>query len=241
MTSLTHFPTVQLPDGTTAYGGSQDWFRNPWRKLSGCAAVSATNLAAYYGIGMVPDLPAPPSDASGEGTSAKAEVFSRKYYLDHMTAMFRQHMTTGMMGFPDPDKYITEFTAYAKEHDVSVTAQKQYERASVEEAISFLRERLGFDTPVVILILNHKADELDDIRWHWMTITGYDEESGDIVVSNYGRCEHYAAATVFAPEEGNQVYLISFDVTAADGMRPEQMERTLRGGSGLQERASSEE
>lgn len=211
MKSLIHFPEILLTDGETAYGGSQDWFRNPWRKLSGCAAVSATNLAAYYGIGMVPDLPAVSADGSGEGTAGASPLFSKQYYLDHMKAMFKEHMTTGMMGFPDPDKYITEFTAYAKEHAVTVTAQKQYERTSAEEAVSFLRERLGLDTPVVILILNHKADELDDIRWHWMTITGYDEESGEIVVSNYGRCERYAAATVFAPEEGNQVYLISFD------------------------------
>ena len=55
MTELSYFPNVMLHDGTLAYGGSQKWFHLLWRRLSGCAAVSATNLAAYYEIGLQPE------------------------------------------------------------------------------------------------------------------------------------------------------------------------------------------
>lgn len=193
--TLSHFPIIETKDGARDFGGSQEYFAHPWRRMSGCAAVSAVNIAAFDGIGM-----------------EKKEVYTQEEYTDAMKRMFKEHMTSGMMGFPDPEKYISEYLAYAKEHGVSLSVDRQFEREDADGAVSWICAYLKKDRPVVILILNHRDDTLDDIRWHWMVITGYEPEKEEIIVSNYGKKEYYDAKRVFAPDKHNQVYLIAFEM-----------------------------
>lgn len=201
MTELSHFPRVLAPDGTVYYGGSQDWFRNKWRALSGCASVSAVNLAAFYGIGFFAD-----TVLNGEA------VFSQALYRKEMNFMFRRYMTSGMMGFPDPVKYTDRFKEFALARGYVAVPFTCDGWKTVHEAVSFTEERLKADRPVALLILGHRHKEIDDITWHWMTITGMDEGRNELVVSNYGKRETWPADVVFEVSPHNRVHLISFDI-----------------------------
>ena len=206
MMELSYFPNVMLRDGTLAYGGSQKWFHLLWRRLSGCAAVSATNLAAYYEIGMQPDTADPRGRANGN------PVYTLALFRRRMNDMFREHMTSGRMGFPDPNRYVSEFVRFAARFGVTVVPETQFDRERAADAYALIERRLAASDPVVLLILQHTAKELDDITWHWMTITGLDTETDTLIVSNYGKREMWPASVVFEKKEGNQTYLIAFDM-----------------------------
>lgn len=201
MIAIKGFPEVKLPDGTNSFGGSQKWFHHVWRKMSGCASVSATNLAAFDRIGM-----APAEMRDG------IPVYAFKAFRKQMNLMFREYMTSGMRGFPDPDLYRDRFIAYAARYGVLAEWSHLYEWQESGAPKQYIRERLLANRPVALLILMHAAKVLDDVTWHWMTITGYDEAPDEIVVSNYGKKERYGAEIVFDPAPGNQVYLQSFDL-----------------------------
>ena len=205
MIELTHFPRVLADDNSISFGGSQDWFHNKWRALSGCASVSAVNLAAFDGIGFTPDM-----------VIDSLPAYSVSLYRSEMNKMFRSYMTSGMMGFPDPDKYEERFREYAADNGVLLSSSScsGWDDTAVPEG--FIRERIGADRPVAILILDHSRREIDDITWHWMTVTGIDDGTGELIVSNYGRKERYSSSVVLEADKANRVHLLSFDIRRTD-------------------------
>ncbi|MBR2736080.1 MAG: C39 family peptidase [Firmicutes bacterium] len=193
------FPRIiKKKNGGTAYGGSQKWYRSPRQKLAGCAPTSAANLAAYYQIGVYPDR-----------MDGDVPVYEYASFLAVMKQTWK-YLTPGMRGFPYLDKYHERFLKYARKYGVrlSFSECKEWDRA--EEAAQFIRSSLERRDPVVMLILTHEAEELEDITWHWLTISGYDDMTGQVIVSNYGRRERYDSGLLFDPAEGNDVSMLSF-------------------------------
>jgi hypothetical protein len=59
-------------------------------------------------------------------------------------------------------------------------------------------------------VLTHRAPEMRDNTWHWMTISGYDDEKGMLILSNYGKKETQDAAMLLENHPENRMTLVSF-------------------------------
>lgn len=57
------------------------------------------------------------------------------------------------------------------------------------EVGEFLKKALGEDHPVLLLTWNHP---MKDFHNHWVTITGYDDATATLTVSNWGRRREYS-------------------------------------------------
>ena len=57
------------------------------------------------------------------------------------------------------------------------------------ESLEFILESINHNHPVAFLILRHPAKEFREDNWHWVTITGYDEEKHQLIWSNCGERE----------------------------------------------------
>ena len=55
--------------------------------------------------------------------------------------------------------------------------------------LEFIREGLYHGHPVALLIWRHSRKEFREDNWHWVTITGYEEEREILIWSNCGERE----------------------------------------------------
>ena len=192
MTQVHPFPVVLLDDGSAAYGGSQNWYSEFWNRKAGCAAVCASDLAAFHHLGIEP---------------ASDNTISQARFLTLMDEMFC-YMRPGMRGFPHADKFLTQFLSYAQAHGAEFCGEVIENWASAEDAFRCVRRSIADNLPLALLILGHNAPEIDENTWHWMCVTGFDPDSREILISNYSRREWMQADIVFDPSEGNEVRLV---------------------------------
>lgn len=200
---IKNFPEVRNRSGQYAYGASQHWYQTKWRRLAGCGPTTGAEMAAFYRIGIRPD----------HVTHAGTPVYQFDDMRNLMNQMF-QYMKPGSMGYPHSKEYVKAFEQFGQDHGVNVRARRVTSWKNSEEIFHWIRHSIRQDTPVVMLILQHSYQPIDDDTWHWMIITGYDKESREILISNYGHRQWMPADPVFEPKIGNVVKLISFEVGA---------------------------
>ncbi|MCI2049381.1 MAG: hypothetical protein LKJ76_06620 [Lachnospiraceae bacterium] len=198
MKELAAFPRIELETGEIAYGGSQDWFSKKWQRQAGCASVSTANIAAWYGVGVVPDR-----------SKSGVPVFKSSTYLKLMEEMFR-YMKPGPVGFPYPVKYQSRFLQFCAWHGRQFTSSEIANWGNEKDAAAFISKALENEDPVAMLLLTHRAKELSENTWHWMTITGIDRRKKEVILSNYGKREVWNAATLLEIHPKNKVTLIAF-------------------------------
>lgn len=203
LVEIRNFPEIRNHSGKFAYGGSQHWFQTKWRRMAGCAPTTGAEMAAFYRIGIRPD------HVTHEGTP----VFQLASFQKLMNEMFH-YMKPGSMGFPHSREYVKAFEAFAKDHGSLVRAKRTTSWENSEEIFKKIRHSIRHDTPVVMLILQHTYKPIENDTWHWMIITGYDKDTRDIMISNYGHRQWMPADPVFEPKIGNVVKLITFEKEA---------------------------
>lgn len=194
---LSDFPII-IDETSLYYGGSQEWYRKKWHAEAGCAATAASNLAAFYHIGISPIL-----------NASKPNTFDKGYFLRLMNLMFT-YITPHFLGFPNYRKFARKFLRYVKQHGKEAIAHLLGQWSTYEEVISFLKEALEHDNPVALLILTHQDKQFEENTWHWMTVTGIEENR--IILSNYGQRESYAAEDLFRKDRKNRIHLVWFEI-----------------------------
>ncbi len=158
------------------YGGDQHWFRHPMMKLGGCSTVCGCHLAAELALRF--DLPALYPYDSNSITKAQFNKFAKE--------MFKYIYPT-RRGMPETRLFADGFTKYAASVGTAVSYASLDGGEPVEAAESFLRKMLDGGHSVQYLLLEHAAPDIDDIEWHWFTVTGYDDTDGfDILFSTWG-------------------------------------------------------
>lgn len=200
------FPLVQEKDGKRAgYGGNQDWFPDEWQRKAGCGSTNAANMAAYYG------LRTPGMEALYEG---RRDLILKEDYLALMEEMYRR-MTPGVMGYPYPVRMGRQFAAYAKERGVALKPVAICHWKDWREGFSRIREAIDRENPVGLLILFHRAPELQEDIWHWVTVTGYglpeaEEEEPTVILSDCGDRDIYAAKVLLEVHRKNTLRMLTF-------------------------------
>ena len=200
------FPYVVNEDGqTVGYGGNQDWYPLNWQRRAGCCATNAANMAAFYGLFR------PGMEAMYTGSR---ERIGQKEYLTLMEDMYRR-MTPGVMGYPYLAKAGKRFVEYAAERGIFLKPVAHCHWQHWREAFSVIQQAIDADRPVGMLILFHRAEELKDDIWHWITVTGYTvpTEPGEkpmVIVSDCGQRGLCQADRILEVHRKNMVKLLEF-------------------------------
>ena len=103
---------------------------------------------------------------------------------------------------------------YAKDHGITLSSEQLFLPKSKEQALDFILPALKEDHPVAFLILRHPAYELREDNWHWVTITGFDEEEEKLIWSNCGECEEIDWNMLF---DTDKKYYVSVKVMDNNG------------------------
>lgn len=197
---LEGFPMVRDADENLWYGGTQDWYKKKFSRLTGCGATCAANLAAFYKLGITPDL----------GQCRNCPLYSSEQYLALMDSTL-PYIKPGLRGFPWRNKFQEKFCSFAKDHGISFTTDYLEGWSEIQTPLKFIKAEFDAGRPLALLILHHENEDLlADESWHWMTISGYDADAGKIIISSFGRKKALDVNLVFKPGKKNDVHLLSF-------------------------------
>jgi len=202
-----NFPIVYNKDRVIGYGGNQEWFLQSWKRNSGCGSTSGANLAAYYAY----NYPQMVNIYQGDLIN-----FNQNEYLRVMEEMFT-YMKPGPMGFPYIKKFGKKFVQFCKNHGISMEACVFDNYKNSDAAFNFVRESIDARQPIALLILLHRAKELREYTWHWVTITGYMEDNDNaraskIIISNYGKREVINKDMMFEVHPKNKIRMVNFRI-----------------------------
>ena len=197
-----HCPQIIKDGKTIGYGGDQEWFPGDFQRLAGCGSVTGSNIAAIYALNRE-DF----KDLYPIKDSQKAADYEQ--YLNLMQTMYR-YMKPGFMGYPLIGRFAKDFKRYAKDHGITLSSEQLFLPKSREQALDFILPALKEDHPVAFLILRHPAHELREDNWHWVTITGFDEEEEKLIWSNCGECEEIDWNMLFDTDKKYYVGIVKF-------------------------------
>lgn len=151
-----------------ALGWSQDWFRDWWMHLGGCAAVTACDvciqLARDHGLAAL--YPGDPRQV----TRAEYERFAM---------MMKPYLKPRRSGIDKLSIYLEGLTRFWQDHNVfsaravGVPGDEDWARAW-----QVVRGQIDAGFPVPFLLLHHKDKRFDDFQWHWFNLAGYDMSDG---------------------------------------------------------------
>lgn len=172
-------PHIYKDGQNIGYGGNQEWFHEQWAQRAGCASVLASNMYACY------------HDQS---------IYELDDFLKVMEEMFQQ-MTPGYMGYPYLYKFARTFVKIMDKEGYDFKPVYQKKSKNYKQAITFVLESLNEGHPVALLILHHRAEELEEDNWHWICVSGYiEKENGyDIIFSDCGERRILDAKILFDP------------------------------------------
>ncbi len=200
-----NFPVVYNNGTNIGYGGNQEWFAGSWQRKAGCASTSGANLAAYYASNF------PEMKHLYQGDT---NPFTMEEYLHSMEEMYT-YMTPGPRGFPYVKSYAKQFTKFCNERGISLEPIIMESINSTQEAYEFVKRSINNNFPVALLILHHRAKELKEDNWHWVTITGYEEDESlighsNLILSNCGMRQVVKTNILFEVHPKNTVRMVSF-------------------------------
>ena len=169
---------IHIADGETAYfGADQEWFASKWHRMSGCGPQTAAQIALYMAAAF------PDSCASLYRFGYPAD---KKDFAQHMAGV-RKFVKPGPMGLTDPIEFANGLLAYAARYGADIIAQQISPKLSAGVAFGFFKQALLHGYLPALLLLRNPSPELDDFTWHWMTVTGCDEEKRTLTIATYGK------------------------------------------------------
>ena len=177
-------------DKLIGYGGNQDWFQDDWAKKAGCGSVLGSNIYAYY-MGI--------------------EMCYKNQFLDIMNDLYT-YMTPGRMGFPYFYKFAHKMIERMDKENIRLKPKYLKKSQSINQSIEFVVNSIDHGHPVGVLILSHRAKELEEDNWHWICISGYEKEDDmNIIFSDCGERRVIKADILFEIDVRNIVKLVSFE------------------------------
>lgn len=196
------FPIIWENGSQAGYGGNQEWFLRSFQRKAGCASVTGANLAAYYSSQF---------SVCASLYEGQTDCFSKEEFISGMEAVYR-YMTPGPAGFPVAQRFANRFLRFAADRGVNFQAHTMFSRNSWEERLAFVKTSIAQKNPVALLILRHRAPEMKENTWHWVTITGWEQDANGekVIFSNYGVREQYNAQMLFENHPQNVIKMVRF-------------------------------
>lgn len=145
-----------------SYGGNQDWFKDFFMRMGGCAAATACDSCIYF-----------------ERYKDKKGLYSfdsltRKDYIDFSVVM-KPYLAPRFSGIDTLELYIDGFSKYLSDRGNSdIMMEPFYGNEPIERAREILQQQIDNGFPIPYLMLHHKKRIFRDYDWHWFLLTGYE-------------------------------------------------------------------
>lgn len=165
--------------GTPVIAGNQKWFRKISHSLSGCGPTTAALILMY----MATVFPDKCRAAYPYELPTKREDF-----VAYMASV-REYVKPGLQGLTDDGFFASSTVAFAKKNGVGLAFNLVSSGLSVGVAYGYIKKALDEGYLPALLILRNPAKELDDLTWHWMVVTGYDDQKRSVFIATNGE-EH---------------------------------------------------
>ena len=159
------------------YGADQAWYKKKTHAISGWGPTTAAIITMY----MAAAFPKKCAELYDFEIPAK-----KKDFIEHMTEV-REFVKPGAFGLTDAKYFAASTRAYAKSKGVKLTAQRISRSQSVGVAFGFIKKAIDERYMPALMILRNPAKELNDFKWHWMAVTGYDDIKQTIFISTYAK------------------------------------------------------
>jgi hypothetical protein len=167
---------VTCPQRGTFTGGSQEWYKDKWQKLSGCGPTAASNLIWYTARAVYNNR----TNCCG----------NMNRYLDLQNEMFG-FVTPGMQGVNTSKIFTDGIKRFGKSRNLNIETfaldipKKPFARPDTDGVRNFIEEALCADSPVAFLNLSNGA--LFNLEnWHWVTIISLYRETLTAEISDQG-------------------------------------------------------
>lgn len=153
-------------------GWNQDWFKDWWMHIGGCAAVTACDLCVYL--------------ADKKGLERlypyNAHCPTKREYLAFSKIM-KPYLRPRWQGIDTLQIYLAGFSDYCRDVKVhSLKAEGLPGSAPFSEAKSVVKSQIDAGIPIPFLLLYHKSRLLKDFQWHWFNLAGYKDLAGEFYV-----------------------------------------------------------
>lgn len=169
---------VEAPNGGFYIGGSQHWFKDSWKRTSGCGPTTASGILWYL------------SRSKGCGAFCGAVKADTYGFLTLMDTVF-SYVTPGMGGVYSSKLFINGLVRYGSSIGIGFNARAldikpfMRKRPSKEAVRDFILDSLKSDTPVAFLNLsNGSLINLDS--WHWVMLTALEPDSMTATICDNG-------------------------------------------------------
>ncbi|MFA9377474.1 MAG: hypothetical protein ACERKZ_12055 [Lachnotalea sp.] len=161
-----------------SFGGNQNWFRDRFMKMGGCAAATACdtciNMALYNNkIHLYPyDI----------------QKLNQDDYIKFSMIM-KPFLTPRLQGIDTLKLFIDGFYKYLQEVDEKNIQLVDYSGdMSEKNAIVEVKSQIDHGIAIPFLLLRHKNYNFKHFTWHWFLIVGYEEFENEFLVkiATYG-------------------------------------------------------
>lgn len=163
-------------DKAVYYGADQHWFKNKLHGMSGCGPTTSAMITMYMAAAF-------PSCSKLYGYGSPVQ---KSEFVSHMSEV-REFVKPGAMGLTDAGYFASSTIDFAKDRGVSLQSAILSNDLESRDAFDKVKNATDDGLMPALLILRNPSVELDDFTWHWMAVTGYDEENDTIFVSTYAR------------------------------------------------------
>ena len=166
-------PDIDFLDIDGAFGGSQYWFKKPAMYYGGCSTVCACHVAA---------LAAAKKDGREALCPFDGLAVTKKQFRPFFRDMFK-YVYPGPRGMPKISLFEAGLAKYADSKGCAFDFEGVEGNESYLSAESLITRSIDGGFSPQFLLLNHTDAQIDDIEWHWFSITGYERREGDIEVA----------------------------------------------------------
>ncbi len=174
---------ITIDDGKEGViAGDQKWFRKLSHSISGCGPTTAALILMYMALVFSEKCRA----VYPYESPAKRDDFTA------FMGAVREYVKPGLQGLTDARFFATSTVEFAKTMGVGITAVRVSSGYSVGVAFAYIKKAVDEGYLPALLILRNPAKELDDFTWHWMAVTGYDDEKKTVFIATNGE-EHELA------------------------------------------------
>lgn len=161
-----------------AYGGNQDWLKDPIMKLGGCAALTVCDTSIYMALHHNKKHLYP----------FALEQLNKEAYIQFSKEM-KPYLAPRFRGIDRLEIYIEGIETYLKDTgDKEIKVTGFTGDSKIEDAIRVVKNQIDMEIPIPYLLLKHKKKSLNFFTWHWFLLVGYElfEDEMMVKVATYG-------------------------------------------------------
>ncbi|KAB1437899.1 hypothetical protein [Candidatus Galacturonibacter soehngenii] len=161
-----------------AYGGNQDWLKDPMMKLGGCAALTVCDTSIYLALHQNKTHLFP----------FALDQLNKEAYIQFSKKM-KPYLAPRIRGIDRLEIYIEGMEKYLKDTgDKEIKVTGFAGESNVEDAMKVVKKQIDMEIPIPYLLLKHKKKSMDFFTWHWFLLVGYEEFDDEMMVkaATYG-------------------------------------------------------